>query len=225
MTQLHRLTFLFLSCLVSLAALAPADEAATRVPAPDDVLRVARALPDGGGYKWEGSGTCEEIRHDGKVVLPKGAKGTYCCGFTFNVAMNAAREFGLLEGKTFDEIKQFQRNWYGASSDKDIVERQVVPALVNLGIGRGVKPEDAQPGDFLQFWRGKSGHSVVFLGWVTKEGETKPIGFRYRSSQKATDGVGDHEEFFADTGIKKAEVDRNRMYFARFGASESPAAK
>ncbi len=209
------------TAIVSLAvvvAAVRANDAVTQPtrPAGDDVIAISRTFKDGGGYKWAGTGVCEEIKHDGKTVLAKSPEGTYCCGFTFNVAMNAAQQFDLLKGKTFNEIKQFQRAWYGASEDKDVIERQPVRAMIDLGIGHEVKPDDAQPGDFLQFWRGKSGHSVVFLNWVDKDG--KRVGFNYRSSQKATNGIGDHIEYLNNSGVEGGEVDPKRMYFARFGA-------
>lgn len=206
--------------LLTIIATVGAQESATQpiYPTGEDVIAVARSFEDGGGYKWAGTGACETITHEGKTVLAKGTEGTYCCGFTFNVAMNVARDFGLLKDKSFDEVKQFQRNWYGVSQDKEIVERQPARAIVDLGLGHAVKIDDAQPGDFLQFWRGKSGHSVVFLDWVEKDG--KRVGFTYRSSQPATNGIGDHTEYFKTSGIKGGEVDPQRMFFARFGPSK-----
>lgn len=207
-----------IGCL--LPALVRADRAATQpaVPTGEDVIKIARGYKDGGGYKWAGSGACEDLKHDGKIVLAKSAEGTYCCGYTFSVAMKAAEQFGLLKDKSFDDVKQMQREWYGVSQDKDIIERQPVRAMIDLGIGHTVKPDDAKPGDFLQFWRGKSGHSVVFLDWIDKDGNH--VGFKYRSSQKSTDGIGDKEEFLNTSGVKGGEVDPKRMYFARFGSAE-----
>ena len=77
--------------------------------------------------------------------------------------------------------------------------------------------DDAQPGDFLQFWRTKSGHSVVFLDWIDRDG--KRVGFKYRSSQGSTKGIGDHAEYFKDSGVAGGEVDRNRMYFGRLNSN------
>jgi hypothetical protein len=85
--------------------------------------------------------------------------------------------------------------------------------MTDFKIGHGVKFEEAQAGDFVQFWRGKTGHSVVFLNWVEKDG--KKIGMRYRSSQTSTDGVGDRTEYFSDSGVKGGQVLRERTYFAR----------
>ncbi len=185
---------------------------------PIDVVAVSRTFPDGGGYnvKWGGSGTPEEIRFLDTRILARGENGTYCCGFTFNVVMKAAGDAGLLKGKTVEQIKRFQKEWYGAVTEKDIREKQCAVAVGKLGIGRQVTADDAQPGDFLQFWRTKSGHSVVFLNWVEEDG--RRIGFNYRSSQGSTDGVGDKIEYFKDSGMDKGEVDPKRMYFGRLDA-------
>ena len=99
--------------------------------------------------------------------------------------------------------------------EKDIAEKQCAVALGHLGVGKQVTPDEAQSGDFLQFWRGKGGHSVVFLKWVERDG--RRVGFTYRSSQGSTDGVGDKIEYFKGTGIEKADVNPQRMYFGRLG--------
>lgn len=184
-----------------------------------DILAAAQAIPDGGSYVWaNGSGSPRDIRHDGEVILKTQEKGTYCSGFTFCVAMEAARERGLLKGKSAAAVRQFQKLWYG--STKEAAERQCALAVEQLGIGREVKLlADAQPGDFMQIWRtNKSGHSVLFLDWV-REGD-QIVGIKYRSSQKSTDGVGDRVEYFADAPGHDGKVDRRRTYVARL--DESP---
>ena len=203
--------------LATLAVLAIALVAAAPSTQPVDVVAVSRAFADGGGYnlKWGGSGTPEEIRFKGARILAKGTDGTYCCGFTFAVVMKAAGDAGLLKDKTVEQIKRFQKEWYGAVTEPDVREKQCSVALGNLGIGKTVSADEAQAGDFLQFWRTKSGHSVVFLKWVEQDG--KRVGFTYRSSQGSTDGVGDKTEYFKDSGIEKGEVDPQRTYFGRLG--------
>jgi hypothetical protein len=188
--------------------------AAAACQAAGNVEKVARSYKDGGGYEWKGSGAPEEIQFNGQRILAKGEK-TYCSGFTFAVAMKAAAERGLLRGKSVEQIRAFQKDWYGAT--KESAETQCALAVEKLGIGRSVKPEKARAGDFLQLWRtNKSGHSVVFLEWVS-DGR-RPIGVKYRSTQKLTDGIGDRVEYFA--GVKDGKVDVNRMYFCRL--NESP---
>ena len=181
---------------------------------PGDVVTIARNFPDGGGYEWKGTGVPEDVRFKDKTILSKG-KATYCSGFTFAVAMKAAAERGLLVSKTPEQVRSFQKAWYGAS--KESGETQCAYAIEKLGIGRPVDTKEAKPGDFLQLWRtNKSGHSVVFLGWLTDAG--RPIGVRYRSTQTSTNGIGDRTEYFSGVAGKKGSVDRKRLYFARLNA-------
>lgn len=180
----------------------------------DDVLAIARAIPDGGAYVWaNGSGVPNDIRHDGELILKAQERGTYCSGFTFCIAMEAAKERGLLRGKSAAAVRQFQKEWYG--STEAAAERQCALAVERLGIGHEVKElADARPGDFMQIWRtNKTGHSVLFLDWV-REGD-EVVGIKYRSSQKSTDGVGDRIEYFADAEGFDGKVDRRRTYVAR----------
>jgi hypothetical protein len=195
---------------------------AATAPSPNDaVIRAARSYADGGVYslKWGGTGCPEEVTFKGERILGKGTEGTYCCGFTFAVAMKAAGEIGLLKDKSVDEVRQLQKEWYGAVKDQETREKQCAVAVAHLGIGQTVSPADAQPGDFMQLWRTtKTGHSVVFLEWVIKDG--KPIGFTYRSSQESTKGIGDKTEYFSDVPGKRGKVLRERIYFGRFNSLE-----
>jgi hypothetical protein len=204
--------------LVTLASVHGKDKEPTNI-----VLRIARAYPDGGGYsvKWTGSGTPEEIRHNDTRILAKcDADGTYCSGFTFAVAMRAAGELGLLKDKSVEDVKKFQKSWYGNSKDQDTRERQCAVAVEQLGIGKAIELKDARPGDFCQIWRSdKSGHSVVFLEWVEENG--KRVGLKYRSSQNGTKGIGDRTEYFSDAEGRRGKVLRDRTYFARLNESES----
>jgi len=176
-----------------------------------DVVKIANAYKDGGGYKWQGSGVPEDIRFDGAQILAKG-EATYCSGFTFAVVMKAAEERGLLRDKSVEQIRAFQKAWYGAT--KESGETQCAFAVEELGIGKSVDPKKARAGDFLQLWRtNKSGHSVVFLGWVKERG--RPIGIKYRSTQTSTDGIGDRIEYFTEVPGKDDKVDPKRLYFAR----------
>ena len=186
---------------------------ATVFGAEPDALRVAKSFPNGGKYNWAGSGTPHEILFNGDRILAKGTNGTYCSGFTFTVAMDTAAQNNLLKGKNTEQIRRFQKEWYGVTGD---TEKQAGPAMENLGIGKSVPFEQAQPGDFVQFWRVKSGHSAVFLKWIEEGG--KKIGFQYRSTQKSTNGIGDNVEYFSDAAVKKGAVNRERTYFARLNS-------
>lgn len=177
------------------------------------VLETAYSYPPGGGYRRDwggGTGTPDELRHDDQVILARDEGGTYCCGYTLAIVMRVMNELGLLEGRSYDEVKRFQKLWYGSTAEDR--ERLVSYAVEDLGVGQEVPEDEALPGDFLQFWRtNKSGHSVVFLGWLTDD-QDRRIGVRYHSSQGSTDGIGDHSERFAEHGGK---VDPERLYFAR----------
>ena len=197
----------FFACL-SLVLAAPCS-----VDASEDVLSVANDYADGGGYNWtpENSGACHGVDFRGEEILAPG-DGTFCCGFTFEVAMRVAEERELLAGKSVDEIRRFQKLWYG-STDED-QETLVVYAAEQLGVGEQVSHDQARPGDFLQIWRNNgSGHSVVFLGWVGDA--ERPDGFRYRSSQGSTDGIGNVTEYFEDSEAGSGKVVRSRAYFCR----------
>jgi hypothetical protein len=182
----------------------------------DDVLKIAYAYKNGGGYIWKNStGVCETLEHDGKTILKKQPKGTYCCGFTFQAAFKLAQHHGIFDGKTYDEVKKFQRQWYGASEASG--ETQCTLAMTTLGVGDAVAHDDARAGDFGNFWRTKSGHSIIFLNWITDDDGNR-TGIHYRSSQPKTDGIGDHTEYFKDHG---GHVDPERLYLCRFTEPES----
>lgn len=187
-----------------------------------DVLKIAAAIPDGGGYNkdWAGTGCPSEVTFGGKRVLAQSTGGTYCSGFTFTVAMAVAERRGLLAGKSLADVKAFQKDWYGASEKGR--ETQCAYAVEHLGVGKAVPIDDARPGDFVQIWRvpGKttkaSGHSVVFVDWVIEGGEK--VGLKYRSSQGSTDGVATTSERFSDASSKPGRVDRKRTYAGRLSA-------
>lgn len=180
-----------------------------------DVLKIAYRYADGGGYIWKNStGVSDTLTHAGQTILEKQPSGTYCCGFTLQVAFRLAQEHGLFDDKSVKEVKQFQRTWYGATSESG--ETQCTLAMQTLGVGHAVEHDDAKPGDFGNFWRTKSGHSIIFLNWTTDDDGNR-TGIHYRSSQTATDGIGDHTEYFQGHGGK---VDPARVYLCRFNEPE-----
>lgn len=178
-----------------------------------DVLRAAYGHRDGGGYcGLNESGVSEAIVHKEITILPKSKNGSYCCGYTFAVAMQVAAERKLLDERDAYEVKRFQREWYGATETSKW--RQSAMAMENLGIGREIPPQDAMPGDFAVIHRIRgAGHSVIFLNWIKHEGTI--VGFRYRSSQPTTDGVGDSQEYFDTSGYKGASVMSKHFHVGR----------
>lgn len=182
----------------------------------NDVLKLAYSYPDGGGYKWVAgnSGTPAAIEFDGEVILAKG-DGTICCGYTLSIATEVAKTRGLFKGKTADDLRRFQKLWYGDGEPGD--KSLCVLAVQSLGIGRAVDLADAKSGDFVQFWRQSgSGHSVVFLEPVEEDGIL--VGFRYRSSQKSTNGIGDRTEYFSDDPKGRGDVSREQTYVCRLNS-------
>lgn len=219
MVYAHRWLFALIAVGTTNAAAVASDPSEPERPLE---LKVAYSFDEGGGYLWkDGTGSPAEILHDGRVVLAKQPKGSFCSGFTFAVAMETARRRGLLAGKSVDELKQFQKQWYGATPKA--AERQCALAVAQLGIGREIKSlAEARPGDFLQLWRtNKSGHSVVLVKLLRED--ARIVGIRYRSSQKSTDGIGDRDEYFADVLGQRGQLDRKRIYVARL--LEKPPAK
>lgn len=183
----------------------------------NDVLTVAYSFPDGGGRcSLQDSGVSETIEHKGSVILPASAGGTYCCGFTFQVAMRVARLRGLLDDKSVEDVRRFQKIWYGALPGSEI--RQCAMAVEELGVGYSVDLEDARPGDFMQLWcvgRG-AGHSVIFLDWL-RDREGRVVGVRFRSSGGR--GVGDGTAFFADAWPTVSSIERGSVVVARLHRS------
>lgn len=183
-----------------------------------DILDIAYRYPDGGSYRWEGTGTPVTVKHKGAVLAEKCQGWTYCNGFTFAVVIEAAQERRLLDEMPIDPMWRFKREWY--ASVEGSAERGTQLAMENLGIGRAVSPWKAQPGDFIYWQRPifKSAHSAIFLDWVRKDGRI--IGFRYRGSQPTTDGIGDEQELFTSSGFIGAGTPPDRFYVARLNSGK-----
>ncbi len=185
---------------------------------------IARSFTDGGGYnrQWKGSGSPEAILHRGEVILPISEGGTFCCGFTLAVVVKAATERGLLEDKSVAQVKKFHKNWFGVPDGPD--RTLCTYAMEELGVGHAIPLAKAKPGDFVQLWRTSgSGHSVLFLKWVTEAG--KQVGFHYRSSQGSTDGIADKIEYFSDDPKGRGNVDRDDTYACRLYKTKEQARK
>jgi hypothetical protein len=211
--HLNPANLMLLGSLALCASLAAAEPPVAN----SDILDIAYSYADGGNYKWKGSGVPEELSFAGEQILPKG-DGTFCCGYTLAVVFKAAEARDLLADRTTDDIRLLHKYWYGNSDESK--ETLVQYALEQLNLGKAVEHDDAMPGDFVQFWRTNgSGHSVVFLNWVVEDGMR--IGFKYRSSQKATDGIGDRIEYFSDSERHVGKLDRKRFYIVRLAPSET----
>jgi hypothetical protein len=170
---------------------------------------------EGGSYVLSSTGSPEDLIYKSDTILAKSKSGSYCSGFTFYLLFNAMKENGWLEGYTKTDLKRLQKEWYG--NTKEAFETQCLYVLEKEKIGRKIEWEEAEPGDFVQFWRNnKSGHSVVFLGWE-RDSVGVISGMKYRSSQTKTNGIGDRIEVI---GSGPKEINRWRLYIARLEKSE-----
>lgn len=185
-----------------------------------DVLEYALRYPEGGGYRWTAgnTGVPRTLTHQGEPILAEG-EGVICCGYTLAVAWDAAERRGLFREKSIEQLRAFQKHWYGSVESNR--EELCVQAVELLGIGKEVPLEEARPGDFVQFWRTSgSGHSVVLLEAIREDGRV--VALHYRSAQKSTDGIGDRTEYFADVDRADGQIDRERTYVCRLhSGSES----
>jgi len=159
----------------------------------DAVIRSA-ASRRGGGYKWADDGVSKTIRYDGQVVLRASREGTYCCGATLEVFLDAycrtrhGHDAAAGKGRWFedwpiDRFRSLKGGWWGtneAVNDPNlpagirptIRERQVQSVLSWTGLAEPVDDYRLlQRGDFVQFWRRSgSGHSVIFWAVDREEG-------------------------------------------------------
>ena len=171
-------------------------------------------------YKWKGYGVTRTITYKGKTLAyPYKISGDptdycYCVGATFQVYMTAFENWDKKNGKTGDlkglsasQAETVRKIWYIVKTE---YEKGVQQALTQYGLGKAIpKWSDAQPGDFVQFWRNsKSGHSAVFSSW--KYTGSKITGITYFSCQGS--GAGYASETIG-SGAK--QIDASRLYIGR----------
>ena len=208
----------------AVAAPAKAKKEVKMTPSGEYVMELANSYK-GGEYIWKGgtTGVPFDLVHKGTLILKKQPKGTFCCGFTLAMAFQVAQDFQLFDDFTPKQIKQFQSDWYG--NTKQTAERQGAIAIERLKIGHQVKKwSKVKAGDFCNYWRkttkgSSGGHSVIFVEWIKEK--KRIVGFKYRSSQGSTKGIGNRIEYFYgvkkdDAGKNKRGIDRKRLYFYRF---------
>lgn len=155
----------------------------------EHIHAAAHRMPLRGGYNWPSSdksagGCLADLRLGGVTVL-KAGRGTYCCGITLEMFWRGWESFAAESGAPFmgglsaDRARTLQRAWFCIGT-----RRGALDALVPLGLGVQVRPEDAQPGDFAQLWRPNgTGHSVLVLSLARGR-------ISYLSTQRSTDGIG-----------------------------------
>lgn len=202
------------------------------------------SIPQNGGYYWPKAGnpdaeddstylgTAKNIDYLGaRLSTARENRSTHCVGVSWQVGMSVLQNWahsqsadGAIINMSVEDVKKFVDKWFiklekgGLSSLSTPEEMGSVYALTSHGLGEKIAFENANAGDFVQFWRkDNSGHSCIFLHWVyDQEGEI--IGFHYWGSQPQTNGIGADTEYFYpnDYAIEPNRlVDKERFYVGR----------
>lgn len=200
-----------------------------------EILKTLRAYPTDGthAYYWPKSGTwagnTKDLSYQG-AVFAKGdpEKRCYCCGITFEVFFDAWKAWCAAEKTEFRfpgiadaaALKQFRKLWFGSDGDQSTMQHALIEAKLGVKIE---KLEDAEAGDFVQFWRNSgSGHAVIFLGWERDKQSQAITALHYWSAQGSTKGIGERTE---KIGKGEKEIDRARIYIGRVGVAQTKPIK
>lgn len=176
------------------------------------------------------NGVTENIIYKGSQIAkanPNGSKSSYCVGLTYEVFFKAMQERNKEAGispenfnnMTIDNMKDFLLTWYAAKGTPKTEGDQLAGAIVKYGLGTQItRLEDAKAGDFIDFSRIKSGHTVIFINWL-RDDTGNIAGFKYWSTQESTNGISYKEEYFSDNlqGALKGAVNRKQLYIGRVG--------
>jgi hypothetical protein len=216
------LCLLLLVCSIMPSVLADNDQ----IPGNDFsryVMETLQSYPTDGThqYYWpslgDWKGNTRDLHYRGSLFARGDTWGRcYCCGLTFEVFFRAYEKYCQDKGwsfiiKDFDihRLSNFLRQWFGSDGNLTTLQN----AIVSNGLGRAISMADAQPGDFIQFWRHSgSGHSVIFINWV-KNNKDEVVGLHYWCTQKSTNGIGYAREYFGNS----SGIDIARIHIARVG--------
>jgi len=171
-------------------------------------------------YLWSGGGygVTQNCWYLGSLICPKpSGNTTYCSGLAFEAFLLPYNTYNTTYGHTrignitsSSQMETYRKLWYGVTD----AEKLSVRAITDYSLGREITDwEEAQDGDFCQFWRTSgSGHNPVFQKWI-RNGAGQITGFTYWGSQGSTNGIGFNTESFAvGTG---SGVRRDRFYLGR----------
>lgn len=189
------------------------------------VLARVRLYPAGGSVTMvprqrqaNSMGVTRDIFYLGEKFWEGDPEHAHCSGLIFEVYLGACEDWSRettgsarfsLPGVDLNSFRALQRAFYGTDGN----ERTLVDALVSRGLGIEVlDPEDARPGDLVQFWRlDGTGHSVVFLDWI-RDGAQQINGLRFWSIQGG--GIGEATGLIA-YDHETTGIDRHRIYIVR----------
>lgn len=226
------LVFIFFylqSCTLSQSLLSEVANSPDKAPMNKYVMRVVKSFPTDGTckYWWPKNGGYDGATRDvyfmGKKVMrgdPEKKNRCYCCGLTLQVFYETLNEY-VRDGHTLpssfplpEKAKDFQHLWFCP----ELKSPGPVLALEKYGLGHRVTNlNDAQPGDFVQFWRNNgSGHSVIFISWDSNTSGTI-TGLNYWSTQKATNGIGYRTE---KIGTGSRDINKDLIFIGRLDPPE-----
>jgi hypothetical protein len=151
------------------------------------------------GYNINSILTHDIQYHDQGIIKARRAPLTMCVAAVMEV-MLTAYEFYAAETGDYSPYAYLPKSSYERLAVTDIKghiwvntafrAHGTADALINFGMGERRKFEELRPGDFVNLNRTtKTGHAVVFLGYVTSDGKVTErhgagvIGFKYFSSQ------------------------------------------
>ena len=181
-------------------------------------------------------GCTRDIGYMGVKILSGNGKGScFCCGLTLEVFLRAADMYiqkssyantmntstlttyyimHPIGSLTPDNFKEFKNLWYCPAVNSPGPGE----ALVAFGMGTVLTDwKEAKAGDFVQIWRNNgSGHSVIFMNWITND-KKEITGLKYWSSQTKK-GIETNTEYF---GTEKKQMTREHTFVSRVFAPES----
>lgn len=199
-----------------------------KAPMNQYVMRVVKRFPTDGTHQYwwpKGNsydGATTDVYYLGFKVLRGDAEGrSYCCGLTLQVFYQTLQDYfkdkGVIPSSKLplDKVNNFKYLWFCPQ----VKSPGPVEALEKYALGERVKNlNDAQPGDFVQFWRNNgTGHSVIFINWL-REAEGNINGLIYWSTQKATNGIGYQIE---DVGEGKKEINKDLIFIGRLAPPQN----
>lgn len=159
-----------------------------------DVLDIIRTYRFGSEhpYVWvpgtHTDGTTRTLQFQGvSVAQPDDDQGIHCSGITFEVWLQALERVGVPRWLTPGDVLSLKQTWY----IRDGARLGPVEALASRNLGLRIdRPDELQPGDFVQFWRNSGkGHSAVFIA-PRRRRDGSVRGLAFWSAQSASSGIG-----------------------------------
>lgn len=219
------------------------DQVAARFETPTFNTYILRQIPDMWGqfaWKWQDpqlkegmyDGSTKDVVFENEVVLhgyPKDKIGSdnkpFChgCGLTMQLCLSAYQK--MIEEKKIDPVASFTADEVKGPFKKEWFVEQIEGdgpgiALKNANLGACVPKSEAQPGDFVQFWRhptpgkGAIGGVGVFMGWKVDSAQ-HVVGLYYFSAFQQGGTVIKALDFSSEDEKKPGTANMACVYFSR----------